>query len=746
MDAALALTTFDLTKEDISHSYLDHVALTLLRDESSIAYQSLRARLQEWELQQLPIRIKHLITEQPLHEAISAKEFFTHIRNTLLEQSREDEVVTSLHLLRMIVGMTHSATSQVLSHYGITAHSFSIEPLPYSYIGFGQSFLTPEHTTTDAQIEATLSPSLLSKYAIDLTELAHQGKLDPIIGRENDIARLTQILCRRKKNNPMLIGEAGVGKSAIVEALAIKIASHDTPQSLQDKRIYSLDVASLIAGTKFRGEFEERMQQLIKELRTQTNIILFIDEIHTIAGAGATQGSLDVANILKPALARGDIHLIGATTYDEYRRHIESDAALTRRFQRMTIDPTTPAQTLEILKHIAPNYEQHHGVEYTKDALKACVELSERYITDRNLPDKAIDLMDEAGAYLHQHGNTQVDRLAIEQIITLTTGIPAEQLSLSERERIKQLPHKLKRRIVGQTAAIEQLTQTLRLHKSGLRRAERPIGVFLFTGPTGVGKTLLAKELSTCLFQHKRGLIRIDMSEYSERHSTARLTGSPPGYVGYGQGGQLSEAVRQQPYSVVLLDEIEKAHPEVWNLMLQIFDEGHLTDGAGRRVDFRNTIIILTSNVGSKSSSEQARHVAGFNTVSKLKSLNNTASEQYHEALEQMFAPEFLNRIDAIICFRQLTLEDALQIIDMELSNIIDRSGDLGYRLSIDQNVKQHLAQIGFEPQYGARALRRTIRSHIEEPLSRIIVDEGLERGRSINISLSETEIQLIVA
>lgn len=746
LDAALALTTFDLTKEDINYSYLDHVALTLLRDESSVAYQNLKSQLQDWELQQLSIRIKYLITEQPLYESLSAKEFFTHIRQTLLDQSQED-IVTSLHLLRMIVATTNSATSQVLSHYGITAHSFSVEYPLYSGLEFRQSFTQIKHHSTDAQTEADAKLFTIEKYATDLTMLAHEGKLDSVIGRENDIARLTQILCRRKKNNPILIGEAGVGKSAIVEALAIRIALQDVPKSLQGKKIFSLDVASLVAGTKFRGEFEERMQQLIEELRTQKDIILFIDEIHTIAGAGATQGSLDVANILKPTLARGEIRLIGATTHDEYSKHIESDAALTRRFQRVAIEPTTPAQSLEILQHIAQHYEQHHDVQYTEEALRACIELSERYITDRNLPDKAIDLMDEAGAYMHQHGKTRiVDRLAIEEIITRTTGIPAEQLSLSERERIKQLPHHLATRIVGQEAAIEKLTQTLRLHKSGLRRTDRPIGVFLFTGPTGVGKTLLAKELSACLFQHKRGLIRIDMSEYSEHHTTSRLIGSPPGYVGYGQGGQLTEAVRRQPYAVVLFDEVEKAHPEVLNLMLQIFDEGHLTDGSGRRIDFRNTIIILTSNVGAKCKNEPTRHVTGFNTISKLESIRRKPSEQYHEALERVFAPEFLNRIDRIICFRHLTIEDAAQIIDIELNDLINRSRGLGYKLNIENNVKQHLAHIGFTPQYGARALRRTILSHIEEPLSRMIVEDGLKNGNIINISLSEKKIQLSVA
>ena len=752
LDAALALTTFDLTKEDIRHSYLDYAALTILRDESSIAYQELRNRLHEWELQQLPTRIAHLITEQPDHEQLSPKDFFSDIRRQLLNNSKE-QMVTSLHLLRLIVARTATATSQVLSHFGITAHSFAFQSLLYSHNEFEQADNQMANSQEDSQSASNNVLDPIEKYATDLTKIAEEGKFDPVIGRDDDIARLMQILCRRKKNNPILIGDAGVGKSAIVEALAVKISSQHVPQPLQNKRLYSLNVAALIAGTKYRGEFEQRMQQFIDELQHRDDIILFIDEIHTIAGAGATQGSLDIANILKPALARGDIRLIGATTHDEYRKYIEGDASLERRFQRVTIEPTSIAQTLDILRQIAPNYEQHHGIHYTEDALRACVELSERYINERHLPDKAIDLLDEAGAYAHQMTNSclpptahVVDRADIERIITRTTGIPVEQLSLNEREKIKHLPRHLKSRVVGQREAIDQLAKTLLLHKSGLRQHNRPIGVFLFAGPTGVGKTLLAKELSAYLFNNDKSLIRIDMSECGERHSISRLIGSPPGYVGYGEGGQLSEAVRRQPYAVVLLDEIEKAHPDVLNLMLQIFDEGHLTDGAGRRIDFKNTIIILTSNIGANTDTRHNRYVAGFNTPSKQENTLSSTSEHYHEALEKNFAPEFLNRIDRIICFRNLTTDDALQIIDIELGELISRSNDLGYRVNISANVKQHLAQIGFLPRYGARTLRRAISSLIEEPLSRLIVEEEIERGNTINISLCEEEIQLKVA
>ena len=605
---------------------------------------------------------------------------------------------------------------------------------------------------------------------------------------------MVHILSRRKKNNPILVGEAGVGKSAIVEGLALRIASCDVPVALQRKRIFSLDVASLVAGTKYRGEFEERMQQLLDELRGADDVIVFIDEIHTIVGAGSTQGSLDTANILKPVLARSEVQIIGATTLDEFRDNIEKDAALERRFQKIVVEPTTASQTLEILRRIAPHYEQHHNVRYSDEALSACVALSERYITDRHFPDKAIDIMDEVGARAGADEGEEAVRQTMQQLQATTrkrnealaalaydtlatirlqeialkarleeqlsnrtrtlerqphivrasdveravatmTGIPAERLSHGESERLRTLADHLHRRVVGQSAAVDSLSRALLRSRAGLKDANRPIGVFLFVGPTGVGKTLLAKELSRWLFDERRGLIRLDMSEYGERHNVARLIGSPPGYVGYGEGGQLTEAVRRQPYAVVLLDEIEKAHPDVFNIMLQIFDEGHLTDGAGRRVDFRNTVIILTSNVGSRTAAHSS--TLGYQTLSSERSAEKTGAEIYHKALESHFAPEFLGRIDDVVCFNELSTEDVEQIVALELAEIFSRARALGYNVDITPEARRELATTGYDADYGVRSLRRTLTKLVEEPLSMLIVDGQLLSGSNVIVEHS---------
>ena len=746
LEAAFAIATFDLKRSETESSYDDHLSLIILRDITSLASQHLLKHLQEWELLQLSDKIEHLIKEQPFTEVLSPEDHFHNVRNFLIEQiDSSEEKITTLHALHYIASNTSTATSQALAHYGITSHSL-IASLPA--IGFENnqlSFGTIHITDNDKK-----TVSVIEKYSTDLTTIAAQQGLDPVIGREREIERVIQILCRRKKNNPILIGEAGVGKSAIVEALAQAIVANKVPAALLNKKIYSLDIASLIAGTKYRGEFEERMQRLLQELQQRRDIILFIDEIHTIAGAGATQGTLDVANIIKPALARGEIRLIGATTIAEYRRHIESDAALERRFQRITIDSPSHEETLNILQHIAPHYEKHHNVKYTMDALIACVELSHRYITDRNMPDKAIDVMDEAGAISHtvSNNNTQIEigRTEIEQVITQSTGIPTTQLSIDERDRLRSLPHHLQQRIVGQREAIDRLVRTLKLVKSGLKRNDRPIGVFMFIGQTGVGKTLLAKELSAWLFSHNQGLIRIDMSEYGERHNVSRLIGSPPGYVGYGEGGQLTEAVRRQPHGIVLFDEVEKAHPDVLNTMLQIFDEGHLTDGCGRKVDFRNTIIILTSNIGSRDIAERNRAIAGFDTPSKHNNQEQRNTTVYRQALEKGFSPEFLNRIDEVIYFRSLDKDDAVQILEIELSNLHQRSQKLGIAIEVSNEVKHHLAKIGFEERYGARALRRTLQSHIEEPLSAMIVEGLVSRDGRVIIEMADEDITLRVA
>lgn len=801
LDAILSRTAFDLTKRNIHQSYKDHLALCLLQEEGSMAYRLLSIKLKEWELLQIPIRIERLLTSQPREEHLLPEEFLSAYRNRLQEDNSALRNISTAHLLYDIVADTTTATSQVLSQFGINAHTIS--SLIREIGDRAEGMLNPIRYTLGEDEERQSEPatrSILDKFGVDLTAQAREGRIDPVVGRESEIDRVVQILSRRKKNNPILIGEAGVGKSAIIEGLALRIASGEVPYTIRNKTIFSLDVTALVAGTKFRGEFEERMQQLLEELRRSHDTIIFIDEIHTIVGAGATQGSLDTANILKPALARGEVQTIGATTMDEFRENIECDSALERRFQKVIVEPTTPSQTLEIVQNIAPYYEKYHNVQYTDDALRACVALTERYITDRHFPDKAIDVLDEAGARSRIRSSHEPDAIRsteqqlaaatterreavaaliyekaasarlkeialksrlneqraewhrtmranptlihaedVEQVITSITGIPAERISHDEAQRLRSLSEHLRRRVMGQDEAVERIARSLLRSRAGLKDSERPIGVFLFVGPTGVGKTHLAKELSKYLFDQRRGLIRLDMSEYSEKHNVARLIGSPPGYVGYGEGGQLSEAVRRQPYAVVLFDEIEKAHSDVFNTMLQIFDEGHLTDGAGRRVDFRNTIIILTSNVGSRTVAER-RHQVGYNTRSKEHNIGTMPQAEYLKALEGTFSPEFLNRIDDVIYFRTLTIEDVERIIELELDTILQRANQQGYNIDISPAAKRHLATIGYQSQYGVRALRRTLIDKIEEPLSALIIDGQLVAGGRVTIDNDDTE------
>ena len=809
LDAIFSRTAFNLTKRNIRQSYKDHLALELLQEEGSMAYRLLATKLKEWELLQIPIRIERLTASQPHEEQLSPEEFLSAYRNRLREDNSSSRNISTAHLLHDIVADTTTATSQALSQFGINAHTISslireigdraegmLSPVKYNIFDMNED-----------QQSDTRSNSTLDKFGTDLTAQAREGRIDPVVGREAEIDRVVQILSRRKKNNPILIGEAGVGKSAIIEGLALRIASGEVPYNLRNKTIFSLDVTALVAGTKFRGEFEERMQQLLDELCRTNDTIIFIDEIHTIVGAGATQGSLDTANILKPALARGQLQTIGATTMDEFRENIECDSALERRFQKVIVEPTTASQTLEILRNIAPHYEKYHNVKYTDDALRACVALTERYITDRHFPDKAIDVLDEAGARSRIRSSHEPDTIRsteqqlaaataerreavaaliyekaasarlkeialksrlneqrakwhqsmrtnptliqaedMEQVITAITGIPAERISHDEAQRLRTLADNLRQRVIGQDEAVERVARSLQRSRAGLKAAERPIGVFLFAGPTGVGKTLLAKELSKYLFDQRRGLIRLDMSEYGEKHNVARLIGSPPGYVGYGEGGQLTEAVRRHPYAVVLFDEIEKAHPDVFNTMLQIFDEGHLTDGTGRKVDFRNTVIILTSNIGSRSAVERSQQV-GYHTRSKEVNATTTPNTEYHKALEGNFSPEFLNRIDDVIYFRTLTIEDAERIIELELEALLQRTRAQGYKVDISTEAKRHLATTGYHSRYGVRALRRTLIDKIEEPLSALIIDGQLVAGGSVKIdSNNEEGITLRVA
>ena len=809
LEGIIARAAFNTTKAGIDHSLKDFLMLEMLREEGSLAYQLLSSRLKDWELYQVRLRIEREVLGAGRRENTGAEEFYRAFTDELCAVSGAVRSVSTAHALRAIVGDRSTATSRVLEMYGITGEVVSEDIKKFAA---GDDFRTEIQVhmldfSEENKPEEKNTSHVLDKFGVNLTQMAREGKIDPVVGREQEIERVVQILSRRKKNNPILIGEAGVGKSAIIEGLALRIARGEVPYTIADKTLFSLDVSSLVAGTKFRGEFEERMQQLLDELRKAKDTIIFIDEIHTIVGAGSTQGSLDTANILKPALARGELQTIGATTLDEYRENIESDSALERRFQKVVVEPTTPEQTLQILRNIAPHYEQHHKVRYTEEALQACVELTGRYITDRFFPDKAIDVLDEAGSRIHLQSAREPAELRqmesaldqvrrerreavkelvyekaasarlreialrsklgesrnewqrsletnpveitaehIQQVITSMTGIPAERISGGEMTRLQTLCQHLSQRVVGQQEAVEKISRTIRRSRAGLKDENRPIGVFLFVGPTGVGKTLLAKEVSKWLFDEQRGLIRIDMSEYSEKHNVARLIGSPPGYVGNGEGGQLTETVRRQPYAVILFDEIEKAHPEVFNTMLQIFDEGHLTDGSGRKVDFRNTIIIMTSNVGSRDVVKKSVQV-GYSTVSKSATASATPRCEYRKALEQTFAPEFLNRIDDIVLFRTLELSDVERIIELELQGLFERTRRLGYKVKITDGAKRRLAAMGYESRYGVRSLKRTLMDNVEEPLSTLIIDGKLHEGDTVVVESDKSHgVKLRVA
>ncbi len=665
-------------------------------------------------------------------------------------------------------------------------------------------------TTQDAVGTKTSGKTpTINRFSVDLTAAAEEGKLDPVVGREREIQRLQEILLRRKKNNPVLIGEPGVGKSAIVEGLAQLIADKRVSPILHNKRLVSLDMAGMVAGTKYRGQFEERLKNLIKELEDNPNVIIFIDEIHTIIGAGGASGSMDAANILKPALARGIIQCIGATTLDEYRKSIEKDGALERRFQKIVVEPSTADETMQILLNIRDRYEKHHHVNYSEEALHACVKLTQRYITDRAFPDKAIDALDEVGARIHlHHADIPVNITDLEQdiktvkdkklqavqnqnfelaasyrdqqqkledqladmtrrwsegnagdredvtvddvadVVSIMTGIPVQRVAESEGERLRNMSSKLKQQVVAQDNAIEKMVKAIQRNRVGLHDPNHPIGVFMFLGPTGVGKTHLAKKLAEEMFGSADALIRIDMSEYSEAFNTSRLIGAPPGYVGYEEGGQLTERVRRKPYSIVLLDEIEKANSNVFNMLLQVLDEGRLTDGNGRLIDFRNTIIIMTSNAGTRQLKEFA-HGVGFNAGSSAfaNGIVEEKDKKYarsiiQKSLSKQFAPEFLNRLDEIIMFDQLDLAAIKQIIDIELKGLYKRVEDMGYHLVITPDVKDQVARKGYDIQYGARPLKRAIQTYIEDSVCEKILSQELPQGSEIlvdKVSVSAT-------
>ena len=597
----------------------------------------------------------------------------------------------------------------------------------------------------------------MEEFGYDLTKAAREGKLDPVVGRDTEIARVIEILGRRKKNNPMLIGEPGVGKSAIVEGIALRIASGDISPVLAKKRIISLDIASVVAGTKYRGDFEKRLKAIIKEAQTDPDLILFIDEFHTIVGAGGASGSLDAANMLKPALARGELQCVGATTMDEFTKIVEKDGALDRRFQKIVVEPTDPDETLEILRHLKSHYEEFHHITYTDDALEAAVRLTDRYITDKSLPDKAIDALDEAGSMVRlnlarKKGSPSVVTAEdIASVVSKMTGIPAGRVAESEGNRILKMSQRLKSRIIGQDSAIDTVVRAIQRGRAGLKDPHRPIGTFLFFGPTGVGKTQLARSLAEYLFDSEENMVRIDMSEYMEKFSVSRLIGAPPGYVGYEEGGQLSERVRRKPYCVVLLDEIEKAHPDIYNLLLQVMDEGRLTDSNGRTVDFKNTIVIMTSNVGSREVEEYGNGI-GFATAGRK--LEDDRKNVVAKAVKKAFPPEFINRVDEQVYFNSLTREDIERIIDIELKDLKARALEAGYRITVTPSAKRFVAEAGYDPAYGARPLKRAITRYIEDPVSEFIISDrvltsrqkGTEEVRELKVGLAADKESVTVS
>lgn len=660
--------------------------------------------------------------------------------------------------------------------------------------GFGSS--ANRQATQTEQKQADGGTPYLDNYGIDLTKAAEGGKLDPVVGREKEIERIAQILSRRKKNNPILIGEPGVGKSAIAEGLALRIVEKRVSRALFGKRIISLDMTAVVAGTKYRGQFEERIRAILTEVKKHPDVILFIDEIHTIVGAGSAAGSMDAANMLKPALARGEIQCIGATTLDEYRKNIEKDGALERRFQKVLVEPTSPEETLQILRNIKDKYEEHHNVTYTDEALEACVRLTDRYVTDRYFPDKAIDAMDEAGSRIHlthisvpqeieeqerlieeaqQHKNEairlqnfelaasfrdrenqyteQLERLKnewkeklkdnretvdapqIEEVVSMISGVPVQRMAQAEGVRLKGMKQALLSKVIGQDKAVETLVRSIQRSRVGLKDPNKPIGTFLFLGPTGVGKTHLAKELAKNMFGTTDAIIRIDMSEYMEKFTVSRLVGAPPGYVGYEEGGQLTEKVRRHPYSIVLLDEIEKAHSDVFNMLLQVMDEGRLTDSLGRTVDFKNTIIIMTSNIGTRQLKEFGKGI-GF-TAQTGENEKEHANSVIRKALNKSFAPEFINRLDEIVTFDQLDIASLEKIIDIELTGLYKRIEGCGYHLLLDQEAKRFVAEKGYDVQFGARPLKRSIQNHLEDGLAELIINEEPQTGDTLHVYMN---------
>jgi len=727
----------------------------------------------------------------------------------------KSEIIGTEHLLLSILRDEDNIASQILQQFHINYDIFKAEveqnKTEITDQAAGSAAGDDDYRDEDSFSQPKKVSDIKSKTPVldnfgrDLTKAAEEGRLDPIVGREKEIERVSQILSRRKKNNPILIGEPGVGKSAIAEGLALRIIQRKVSRVLFNKRVVTLDLASLVAGTKYRGQFEERMKAVMNELEKSPDVILFIDEIHTIVGAGGASGSLDASNMFKPALARGEIQCIGATTLDEYRQYIEKDGALDRRFQKVMIEPATHEETIEILNRIKDKYEEHHAVTYTQEAIDACVSLTTRYITDRFLPDKAIDALDEAGSRVHLtnihvpqsiidieekiedikveknkvvrsqkyeeaaklrdtekklleeldrekqawEAETKTKRYTVTeddvaQVVSMMTGIPVQRVGQTDSQKLLNMADSMKGRIIGQDEAVKKLVKAIQRTRAGLKDPKKPIGSFIFLGPTGVGKTELAKELARFMFDSEDSLIQIDMSEYMEKFAVSRLVGAPPGYVGYEEGGQLTEKVRRKPYSVVLLDEIEKAHPDVFNLLLQVLDEGQLTDSLGRRVDFRNTIVIMTSNIGARQLKDFGQGV-GFTTAAKTTQAETHSRSVIENALKRAFAPEFLNRVDDVIVFNSLGKEEIFQIIDIELRELFARIQGLGYTVNLTEAAKSFIADKGFDSNFGARPLKRAIQKYLEDPIAEEILKGGLADGAVLEIDYNKEKEEVVV-
>jgi len=717
----------------------DHLFLGIIRHVDNRAYEILTA------LDVLPSELKKFIDTRIFtneHIPYSELEHISFSRGaqnvlslTIMEATRQkSREASSQHLLLALCRTTGSYGQAYLRSIGIDYGrilSLMEKDGMLSSGNDGQQEQGDDGDGIGAREDAPRENARidLDEFGYDLTKAAAQGRLDPVVGRENEISRVVEILGRRKKNNPMLIGEPGVGKSAIVEGIALKIASGEISPVLAKKRILSLDIASVVAGTKYRGDFEKRLKSIISAATSDPDLILFIDEFHTIVGAGGAQGSLDAANMLKPALARGEIQCIGATTMDEFTKIVEKDGALDRRFQKIVVEPTDVKESIGILGKLRPNYEEFHHVSYTDEAIEACVRLTDRYITDKSLPDKAIDAMDEAGSMVRLKGkkNAVVDEDDIAAVVSKMTGIPVTKVAESEGNRIMKMKGRLRGRIIGQDQAIDTVVGAIQRNRAGLKDPSRPIGSFLFFGPTGVGKTQLAKCLAEYLFDSEENIVRIDMSEYMEKFSVSRLIGAPPGYVGYEEGGQLSERVRRKPYCVVLLDEIEKAHPDIFNLLLQVLDDGRLTDSEGRLVSFKNTIVIMTSNVGSREIEEYGKGV-GFSTSGRSVARNHQSILE--KAVRKAFPPEFINRVDEKVFFNALTRDDIEQIIDIELKGLRERAEEAGYKLTVTPSAKKFIADAGYDPAFGARPLKRALMKYVEDPVSEFIISDRVLRSK----------------